>query len=69
MTGHIQDLQKQIEEKKKQLQTKKEENVPLKQQVEEEYSEKCKTLEKFLPQIDQVKTTVMRMVYSHNKLS
>ena len=67
MTGQIQELQKQLEEKKKQLQEKEEENTLLKQQVEQEYLEKCTTLEKFPPQIDQVKTTIIKMVYSHKQ--
>ena len=67
MTGQIQELRKQLEEKKKQLQKKEEENTLLKQQVEQEYLEKCTTLEKFRPQIDQVKTTIIRMVYSHKQ--
>ena len=67
MTGQIQELQKQLEEKKKQFQIKEEENILLKQQVEQEDREKCLTLEKFPPQIDQVKATIMRMVYSHKQ--
>ena len=67
MTGQLQDLQKQLEGKQKQLQEKKEENTLLKQQVEQDYPEKSKTLERFPLQIDQVRTIVMRMVYSHKQ--
>ena len=65
ITGQLQDLQKQLEAKKEQLQEREKENALLKQQVEQDYSEKSKTLERFLLQIDQVRTTVMKMVYSH----
>ena len=68
MTGHIHDIQKQLELTKQQLKEKEEENKLLKKQVQQEFADKSKTLERFSPQIDQVKPVVMKMVYSHKQV-
>ena len=68
MNGKLHDLWKQLDLKKQQLQEKVEENALLKKRVEQEYAEKSTALERFPPEIDQVKTIVMKMIYSHKQL-
>ena len=68
MTGQLQDLQQQPEFAKKELKKETEENKLLEKQMEQEIAEKVKTLERFPSKIDQVKTIVMKMVYSHKQL-
>ena len=68
MTDQIHDLQRQLELTRQQLKESEDENKILKKQIEQEVSEKIKTLERFPTKIDQVKPVVMKMVYSHKEL-